>query len=78
MIKRCENPEVDSYEWYGGRGVTVCERWHSVENFIADMGLKPSKDYQIDRIDPEGNYEPGNCRWLLKVENIRRARKNLQ
>lgn len=69
MIQRCEYPPFNDYKYYGGRGVKVCERWrNSYENFLADMGRKPSPKHSIDRIDPSGNYEPGNCRWATASE----------
>jgi len=61
MHERCRNPNAHDYRWYGAKGVTVCERWRSFENFYADMG-EPN-GLTLDRIDPAGNYEPSNCRW---------------
>lgn len=64
MLDRCSNPKHASYEWYGARGVTVCERWqNSFEKFFADMGPRPSSDHSLDRSDNDGNYEPGNVEW---------------
>lgn len=66
MIQRCTNPATDSYKDYGGRGITVCERWRSFDNFMEDMGPKPSPKYSIERDDVNKGYEPGNCFWLPK------------
>lgn len=69
MKARCYNPNNHNYNYYGGRGIGICENWKdSFIYFITDMGLKPSKDYSLDRIDPNGNYEPSNCKWSTKRE----------
>lgn len=74
MRARCLNPNVINYANYGGRGIKVCERWDDFENFLADMGLKPSPKHSIDRIDNDGNYESGNCHWATKLEQARNSR----
>lgn len=77
MLSRCNNPKHSHYADYGGRGITVCERWKSYVNFLADMGRAPS-DTSIDRVDNERGYEPTNCRWATKSEqngNARNANK---
>jgi hypothetical protein len=74
MRARCTNPNVDGYAYYGARGIKVCDRWQTFENFLADMGEKPVKGWHIDRIDSDGNYAPGNCRWVSPSENCREAR----
>lgn len=70
MIKQCTNPAARDYARYGGRGITVCERWLDFRNFLADMGEKPEGRI-FDRIDNEGNFEPGNCRWATPEERTR-------
>lgn len=77
MKKRCTNPNVPNYDRYGGRGITVCDRWiNSFENFYLDMGDLPFANAQIDRIDNGGNYAPENCRWVTPSENGRNKRNN--
>lgn len=74
MIARCENPNDPDYADYGGRGIVVCERWREdYVAFLADMGRRPA-GHSIDRIDVDGNYEPGNCRWATKAVQARNKR----
>lgn len=72
MKHRCYDPKNNRYYRYGARGITVCQRWlNSFENFLADMGPKPSPEHSIDRINGDGNYEPSNCRWATRSEQRR-------
>lgn len=74
MRSRCLNPKAPQYKYYGARGITICERWNDIENFIADMGEKPTREHSIDRIDVDGHYEPSNCRWATASEQQRNKR----
>ena len=75
MIKRCSNEKSTGYPDYGGRGITVCERWDKFENFLEDMGLRPGPLHSIERKDVNGNYEPENCKWASPTEQSRNTRK---
>ena len=78
MKQRCYNKNDKAYHRYGGRGITVCERWmHDFRTFLKDMGYKSFPKAQIDRIDNDGNYEPGNCHWTTALENMRNRSKNV-
>lgn len=73
MRDRCLNEKYSNYPNYGGRGITVCERWLQPRglgflNFLADMGERPGPELSLDRIDNDGNYEPGNCRWATRSQ----------
>ena len=75
MLYRCNTPTCAAWDDYGGRGISVCERWHSFENFLEDMGRRPSPKHSIDRFpNNDGNYEPSNCRWATAKEQTRNRR----
>lgn len=71
MRARCLNAAHPRFAEWGGRGITVCEHWTSFPNFLADMGRRPGPEYSLDRIDNDGNYESGNCRWATRSEQQR-------
>lgn len=78
MKRRCYNSSYRDYHLYGGRGITICKRWlDAFTNFLEDMGEKPSSEHSIERIDNDGDYEPGNCKWATAMEQGQNTRKTL-
>jgi hypothetical protein len=75
MMNRCYDPSHVSFDWYGGRGVGVYERWHTFLNFLADNGERPSKAHSLSRINDKGNYEPGNVTWKIQNNGFPMRRK---
>lgn len=76
MRTRCNNPNHAAYHRYGGRGIQVCSEWDDFWQFVADVGDKPSEEYTLDRIDNDGNYEPGNVRWATRKEQSWNSRNS--
>lgn len=74
MIQRCTNPNTQSFKNYGAKGILICEEWRDYKNFARDMGSRPTGT-TLDRIDPNGNYEPSNCRWASAITQARNKRK---
>lgn len=76
MISRCTDPKATAFEHYGGRGITVCKRWHTFDNFVTDMHPRPPR-HQLDRKNNDGNYTKSNCRWVTSAINHRNMRTNV-
>lgn len=77
MIQRCHTPTNTGYYKYGARGIQVCERWrNSFAAFFADMGEPPTNEHSLDRLDNNGNYEPGNCKWSTRREQCANRRNS--
>lgn len=76
MRRRCSNPKHWAWKYYGGRGITVCKRWDSFVNFFSDLGCRPTPKHQLERINNSGNYEPSNCKWATRKEEMRNTRQN--
>lgn len=78
MIQRCTNKKMIYFNRYGGRGIKICDSWLKFDNFLLDMGIKPNDDYQLDRIDNNGNYEKNNCKWSSRLENCNNKNNNIK
>ena len=76
IVSRCTIPSATGFQNYGGRGITICDRWLDFTNFLEDMGERPSEKHSVDRIDYNAGYSPENCRWATSTEQNRNTRAN--
>lgn len=76
IVQRCHNRKYPTFKYYGDRGITVCDRWRTFVNFLADMGRRPSSEHSIERKNNNLGYEPGNCEWAIAAVQMRNTRRN--